>query len=478
MKNQVNGQGAARESAPFHCRPGFMIMCLLLNDVASLAASVALAVLVKLFPHHLHSIPAYLNLAPLLLVFPVVYAGMGLYSGISLGSPEELRRLTLSSALIFLFLGLITVFVRGTNTLFTWTMALALVTSIVLVPLTRVIVRLKMGKIRWWGYPTIVFGDEEGVSAILNILLANPGLGLKPVGVHSSSDECAQDSSGVPVFNRAELIAWAESRQGPAYAVIALPFGKSESMMESFRPYFSHVLMIPECGGFSCVGVHPKNLGGMLALEIHQQVFIPSRVAIKRAMDFSLSLALCLVLLPLMALIALAVTLDSRGPVFYSQRRIGRGGHEFRAWKFRSMVGNADSVLADYLAEHPELREEWDLTHKLKEDPRVTPLGRLLRRTSLDELPQLWNVVTGEMSLVGPRPIVREEIVRYGNDFEIYSYVQSGLTGLWQVSGRSNTSYQQRVKFDRFYVVNWSVWLDLCILFRTIGAVISGSGAA
>jgi Undecaprenyl-phosphate galactose phosphotransferase WbaP len=180
---------------------------------------------------------------------------------------------------------------------------------------------------------------------------------------------------------------------------------------------------------------------------------------------------------PLMLLIAVAIKLESPGPVFYAQRRIGRGGGEFRAWKFRSMIANADMVLKKYLDENPMLKDEWERTQKLKDDPRVTALGRFLRRCSLDELPQLWNVLRGEMSLVGPRPIVRDEIKHYGLDFETYTYVQGGLTGLWQVSGRSETSYQQRVDFDRFYVQNWSVWLDLCILFRTIGTVLSRAGA-
>ena len=469
--------GALRRGAAYRCRPAYMIACLLVSDVLCLALAATLAVFLKLFPHHLGSIRPYLNLAPLLLVFPVVYAGLGLYSGIALGSPEELRRLTLSSAVIFMFLGLLTVAVRGTNTLFTWTMAMALAVSIVLVPLMRVLLRLRMGKVSWWGYSTIVFGEEVGVRVVIENLLANPGLGLKPVGFHSptaSRDLCISE---VPAINQSELVEWAARRQGPAYAVLVAPSFPRQSLIESYRRYFSHILIIPEWAGFSCLGVNPKNLGGTLGLEIHQQVFIPSRVVLKRVIDFSLSLTLSILLAPLMALIAIAIAINSPGPVLYPHRRIGRGGREFRAWKFRSMAVDADSALKLYLRQHPELQEEWDRSRKLKQDPRVTKIGRFLRRTSLDELPQLWNVVAGEMSLVGPRPIVREEIVRYGLNFETYTYVQSGLTGLWQVSGRSDTSYQQRVEFDRFYVNNWSVWLDFCILFRTIGVVISRAGA-
>ncbi|HXE62157.1 MAG TPA: exopolysaccharide biosynthesis polyprenyl glycosylphosphotransferase, partial [Bryobacteraceae bacterium] len=250
-----------------------------------------------------------------------------------------------------------------------------------------------------------------------------------------------------------------------------------DALIRAYRRHFSHILVIPAFSGFSCLWVTPKNLGGMLGLEVCQQVFSPSRQFIKRAIDLVITIAVGVLAAPLLLLVAIAIKLDSPGPIIYGQRRIGRGGREFKAWKFRSMVENADEILRMYLDENPELQAEWDATHKLKNDPRVTKLGRFLRRTSLDELPQLWNVLIGKMSLVGPRPIVRDEIRHYGMEFETYTYVQSGLTGLWQVSGRSETSYEQRVDFDRFYVQNWSIWLDLCILFRTIGTVLSRAGA-
>jgi lipopolysaccharide/colanic/teichoic acid biosynthesis glycosyltransferase len=141
------------------------------------------------------------------------------------------------------------------------------------------------------------------------------------------------------------------------------------------------------------------------------------------------------------------------------------------------MCANADAVLAEYLKADPVLRVEWERDHKLKNDPRVTPVGRLLRKTSLDELPQLWNVLKGEMSLIGPRPIVDAEIVRYGDSFDAYQSVRPGISGMWQVSGRNNTSYGERVQFDEYYVTNWSIWLDLYIIGRTVKTVLLGEGA-
>jgi lipopolysaccharide/colanic/teichoic acid biosynthesis glycosyltransferase len=147
------------------------------------------------------------------------------------------------------------------------------------------------------------------------------------------------------------------------------------------------------------------------------------------------------------------------------------------AWKFRTMVDNADRLLGEHLEKNPQLREEWANTHKLKQDPRVTKIGRILRRTSLDELPQIWNVLTGEMSLVGPRPVVSAEVEKYGESFEFYRAVRPGITGLWQVSGRSDTTYGERVTLDVRYVRHWSVWLDIYLLVRTFSVVLRGSGA-
>jgi len=164
--------------------------------------------------------------------------------------------------------------------------------------------------------------------------------------------------------------------------------------------------------------------------------------------------------------------------VFYQHVRVGRGGRWFKTLKFRTMVKDADRVLKDYLARHPELQEEWDRDHKLRHDPRIIPVvGRLLRLTSLDELPQLWNVLRGEMSLVGPRPIVSEEVAKYQSWYSLYTQVRPGLTGLWQVSGRNGTSYEDRVRLDAYYVMNWSPWMDMYILLRTVRTVLWCEGA-
>jgi Undecaprenyl-phosphate galactose phosphotransferase WbaP len=196
----------------------------------------------------------------------------------------------------------------------------------------------------------------------------------------------------------------------------------------------------------------------------------------KRAIDVAGALLLGLVFSPLILAIVLFMRRDG-GPVIYRHRRIGRDGRPFDCLKFRTMVPNADQVLRNLLEHDPELKAEWARDHKLRHDPRVTPIGAFLRRTSLDELPQIWNVLRGEMSLVGPRPVVREELMRYGRNVWAYFAAKPGLTGLWQVNGRNDTSYRRRVVLDTYYVRNQSFLLDLYILLKTTRVVVGGSGA-
>ncbi len=197
----------------------------------------------------------------------------------------------------------------------------------------------------------------------------------------------------------------------------------------------------------------------------------------QRVLDMSVATLLLFILAPVFALLTLAVWINDGGPAFYGQTRIGRHGRSFRCWKFRSMVTDSDAVLAKVLALSAEARAEWARDHKLRSDPRITWIGRFLRSSSLDELPQIWNVLRGEMSLVGPRPIVVAEVGRYGARFHDYCTCRPGITGLWQVSGRNDTSYRRRVAIDAVYARRATLWLDLSILARTIPAVLLRRGS-
>lgn len=220
-------------------------------------------------------------------------------------------------------------------------------------------------------------------------------------------------------------------------------------------------------------GIAPPDLGARQS----GAVFSAPVLRTKRVLDATAAICLLVALAPLLVLIAAAIRMQG-GPILYGHRRLGRGLREFRCLKFRTMRTDGDEVLARLLETDPAARREWRETRKLRNDPRVTPLGRLLRRTSLDELPQLFNVLRGEMSLVGPRPVVREELDQhYGVAAAAYALVRPGITGLWQVSGRSDTSYRTRVALDTEYVMTMSLKRDASILLRTVAVVLLRRGA-
>jgi Undecaprenyl-phosphate galactose phosphotransferase WbaP len=320
----------------------------------------------------------------------------------------------------------------------------------------------------------VIVGTPRVAAGIADTLERHPGLGLKPVALFPIAD------FPFTSWDHPELAV----SLGHGSQVRHLILGMAETPRHVALSFFNHcselftnVIVVPDLAGFSSLWVEARDLSGILGLEVHQRLLLPGSRIAKRTLDLAFVAALGVVALPLVVIIAAMIKLSSPGPVFYGQPRYGRGGRPFVAWKFRSMVDNANKVLEDHLNSNPSLREEWNLSQKLKRDPRVTPLGRFLRHTSLDELPQFWNILIGEMSLVGPRPIIASEIARYGADFALYKKVTPGLTGMWQVSGRNLLSYEQRIGFDLYYVRNWSVWLDLHILARTVKTVLRGDGA-
>jgi Undecaprenyl-phosphate galactose phosphotransferase WbaP len=318
-------------------------------------------------------------------------------------------------------------------------------------------------------------GDES--ADIIRELEKHPEIGLKPV-VILSSPYAVRPRHPLPVIDM--QFAAAVRACGVDCALIALPdagCGKLLKDLEVFESLFPRLLIMHSSPALYSLTVDAGQIGGSLAVEVRRDLLLPFPRFAKRLMDL---LIVCLIL-PVagftILLLAFLVRLESPGPVFYGHRRVGRNHSSFCAWKLRTMQVNADELLRKALAEDGALREEWLRDRKLRRDPRITWVGRFLRKMSLDELPQLWNVLRGEMSLVGPRPIVQEEVAAYGQNFSLYCRVTPGLTGLWQVSGRNAVSLHDRVRLDSYYVRNWSPWLDLHILARTAKVVLTGQGA-
>lgn len=354
--------------------------------------------------------------------------------------------------------------------------ALTIVTS----AFNRAMCRALFGRCNWWGTRLVVIGSEGLAASVLQDMQREPQWGLRPVGFVDDSPGLQEGSTAAGCIGALESLDALSEEWRFTHALVTVDAFNAQELAElMYRAggQIRHWLIMPSLDSFPCMWLDAVEAARRPALAVTNRLALPTSYAVKRGFDLTVTLSLGIVLLPLFACLWLLVRCTSRGPVFYGQQRIGRRGRRFTAWKFRTMVPNAASVLDDYLAQHPELSTEWEATHKLKNDPRVTTVGHWLRVLSLDELPQIWNVIVGEMSLVGPRPIVSEEIDKYADRYRHYMQVLPGVTGMWQVSGRNNTTYEERVDLDAYYVENWSLWLDLYILACTVKVVVLGEGA-
>jgi Undecaprenyl-phosphate galactose phosphotransferase WbaP len=461
-------------------RPLPMIGVLLASDLLALAVAGVTSVYLRLAFNGQYEPSLYWQLWPVLGLFWVAYTVAGLYPAVGISPVDELRRICLSTTFTYLVLGAgIFLFREGE----TYSRAVFLMTwlfSLILVLLGRLLVRQTFSAMPWWGYPVLVLGGGKTGELVIRTLKNQPRFGLKPLAVLDDNPGSCQEICGVPILGPLSIAPYIAKDRDIQHAIVAMPGVHREQLLRILERYastFPHLLMIPDLFGIASLWVGTQDLGGILGLEIRQRLLLPGPRMTKALLDIVLTLILGLLLLPVVAAIMLLIRLDSPGPVFYGQKRLGQDGHYFTAWKFRSMVKNADEVLAAHLNGDHDLRHQWETDHKLRRDPRITRIGHFLRRTSLDELPQLWNVLRGEMSLVGPRPIVDEEVARYAEKYDLYTQVLPGITGLWQVSGRNNVSYPERVNLDAFYVRNWSVWLDIYILLRTFWVVLIGEGA-
>ncbi len=424
---------------------------------------------------------AYLRLVPSLALFPLVFGALGLYPGVLLPPPEEIKKLCWGISLIFLAFGAVT-FVSRDGHLYPRAVFLgSWLLSMILAPLGRAAMRSLLVRKGWWGYPLVVFGVDGTARILLNTLRLKPRIGLRPLAVHPCLDEALdeEDIEGVPVVRDLDD-ALALGQAEHSYAAVSgtcLQSAGSRDLLDHLARGFKHVLILPVSVGRASLWTTALDVGGLPGLLVRHNLLDRRRLAMKRFLDLVLTLVGGIVALPLCLVIALLIRLESKGSALFRQRRIGLNGKAFHVWKFRTMVLDAEKILGEHLARDPELKREWDSRQKLRRDPRVTRVGRFLRCTSLDELPQLFNVLRGDLSLVGPRPIIESQVDRYRESFAQYTRVRPGITGLWQISGRNLVSYDKRIDLETYYINNWSIWLDIYILAKTIPVVLTRHGA-
>jgi len=468
------------------CKPRTTALLLASTDLATLSVCSLIGVYGYLAVRGQYEPSLYGRLWPCLLLFVLAYDLVGLYHGVALypgaglGPAEELRRGTVATTTCYMLLTSATFLAKTSSQYSRAVFLIAWALSLVALPAVRAGLRCWLARRAWWGASCVVFGSGQGLAHVLQVLKRHPGYGLKPCAIICGGAAGPGTPTGeVPVL-RTDAAADRLAERGVTYAIIVIPSQTREDLLaliERAGQRFQHLLVIPDALGHAAVWAQSRCIETILGLEVRQNLLLPVPRHAKRLMDIAVGMGLLVLLAPALLTLAALVCLTSRGPAFYSQQRLGRLGIPFRMWKLRTMYGDADRLLQEHLARAPEARAEWEHSHKLRQDPRVTPVGRLLRRLSLDELPQVWNVIRGDMSLVGPRPIISAEVPGYGRLLPLYTRVRPGLTGLWQVSGRNTIAFAERVELDAFYVRNWSVWLDLYILMRTVRAVLGAEGA-
>ena len=407
---------------------------------------------------------------PALIFFTLTYHLMALYPAVGIGPVEELKRLTISTSFVMLTLITASFFLRVTTTFSRATLIIAWLLILIGNPVVRKVFRRMAIRLNFWGIPTMIVGDKKSVIRFQEYLSQYPLSGFWPVLCMAGviQDIFPRDHGDGQFFSPIETLIIAEGRD---------KFDSVRHLITQRKYRFKHIIVLFDEENIGPIWFTPIMLVDNMGLEVVHNLLDSTQKVIKRVMEMILMFLSIPFLLTLFVVVAFLIKVTSPGPVFYKHKRIGLDGKEIWIWKFRTMTHNSEFALQEHIKENPVLQMEWKSSFKLKHDPRITTIGRFLRRTSLDELPQIWNVLKGEMSLIGPRPIVQAEIALYGDEFEIYKQILPGITGLWQISGRNDLPYHDRVKLDVYYIQNWSIWLDIHILMHTILSTLQARGA-
>lgn len=400
-----------------------------------------------------------------------------LLPGWGLGPVEELRRT---------FFLLVTVF-AGTTAMLFWgkaaeatsrfTLTVGFLLSVIVVPTIRTEIKRLLIHRNAWGVPVVLYGKPESVKTAVIALRDEKGLGYHPAGVFLEDlNPTTRRLEELEVLGSSDQ--YTTAAPVALLAVSGLTPQRVTDLLDGPLANYRRVVLIPEITESPTLWVKPRDLMGLLGIEIPCNLLDPLARFLKRMLDLSIVILTAPIWVPLGGILSLLIWLEDRHSPLFRQERIGTGGRVFYALKFRTMHPEAERILREHLEKDPQLRSEWEANFKLRNDPRITRVGRFLRATSLDELPQFINVLRGEMSLVGPRPLPRYHHIALPERARLLrERVRPGITGLWQVSGRSEAGHAAMPRWDTYYVRNWSIWLDIVILVRTVRAVLSRQGA-
>ena len=415
------------------------------------------------FPAPLLPFRVLLSRYYLLFAYIIAFAYEGLYTQRFIVW-EETKRLWRGS-FIATAITIIAIYVTRSYTISRVVVVLAFILSLVLLPVLRIVLKRCLIKLRLWTKRVLIIGDDQTAQVLRKEIEQNRNLGYEVIdqqkfnsSIKESIEKTRPDSvivcaTAIPKESVSEIYQFVE--------------GKSEEF-----------IIVPDVAELQNVGVEIGQLESLLLMKFRYNLLQPANLILKRTIELVFTTIGIIIFIPFFLLAAIAIKLTSQGPVLFKQQRIGKAKKLFNCLKFRTMYLNADERLNALLQAESINHEEWNKFMKLKgKDPRVTSFGRFLRRFSLDELPQLWNILRGDMNLVGPRPYLPRELEKIGRFINIITKVMPGMTGLWQVSGRSELPFDERLLLDEYYVKNWSLWMDFVIILRTFSVVLRGKGA-
>ncbi|MBO4533060.1 MAG: undecaprenyl-phosphate galactose phosphotransferase WbaP [Treponema sp.] len=465
----------------------FSGFALFLVDILVLILCIALGFfIVNLFSIRNINFKSFINYTVFIPFILLLFAFMGLYPGIMIPAAEQVKKYTFST---FFGFSIITAFVivsshtqsnpaaffkqDSGNVEIVWAFILAFIFSIFLLPAFREFSKRVFCKRSWWGVPAVIYCTGNSADEVIKKLNKNKFLGYKPAVIIDASLKAPEVINDIPAFPPENEVNEIIHDYNIKQAILCDYRGEISTIMTSYR----YTIAVSKSQSSFTSSQQLKDIAGIIGFASTHNLTFKTNLLIKRLMDVGLIVFFSPILIPVFFILIILTKCTSRGPVFYGHKRVGKNGKEFKCWKFRSMCIDADKKLEEILANNPQMREEWEKERKFQNDPRVTKFGKFLRKTSLDELPQLINILVGQMSFVGPRPVTQPEIEKYGQYKDYVLSVSPGLSGMWQTSGRSDTEYEERISLDSYYIQNWSIWLDIWILIKTVWVVLKGRGA-
>ena len=448
--------------------------------------------IVNIFASSFINFKSFINYSFVIPIILVLFCFVGLYPGIMIPSTEEIKKFCGCTFVGFLIV-ILSIFIseikdssfskiilEDSEDLYV-SLAFLISTPIATILLSafREIFRHVFSKFSFWGVSCVIFNTQNNGNAVVDRLLSNKNLGYHPFVIIDSSIEPSGNKEtkyykNIPIFsNKDKDILYLILNSKIKNAIICDYKEDLSSIMKSFR----YTIVISKNQSNFTFTQHLKDIAGIIGFSSTHNLTFKHNLFFKRFLDIFIILLFSPLLIPIMLLLCLLTKITSKGPIFYGHPRVGKNGKTFKCWKFRSMCINSQEILKEILETNPQMRAEWEKDHKFVNDPRVTKFGKFLRKTSLDELPQIINILVGDMSFIGPRPVTEEELFKYGEFKDYVLSVSPGLSGMWQVSGRSDTGYEERVSFDTYYIQNWSIWLDIWILIKTVWVVLNHKGA-